>query len=206
MGIIEPDKGSVLVDGVSISGSIKNWQNSIGYVSQNVFLIPSSIRKNIAFGIPEDKINENKISQAIQKSALKDFVDSLLNKVDTQIGEDGAMISGGQKQRIALARAILRDPQILLLDEATSALDTESERVVQAALARLKSGRTTIVIAHRLSTVADADLIYVLEDGRVIEVGTHAELLTRGEAYARVHALQFANQELEIESRPGSQV
>ena len=169
MGIIEPDKGSVLVDGVSISDSIKNWQNSIGYVSQNVFLIPSSIRKNIAFGIPEDKINENKISQAIQKSALKDFVDSLLNKVDTQIGEDGAMISGGQKQRIGIARALYNEPKLLIFDEATSSLDPESEKDILNEIELLKKETTMIFISHRATALRNSDDKYSLKNGLLIK-------------------------------------
>ena len=124
-----------------------------------------------------------------------DFIAAFPEGYDTQVGPRGSNLSGGQRQRVAIARAILKDAPILLLDEATSALDSESERHVQRALNHLMEGRTTFVIAHRLSTVVDADLIYVIEDGRIIERGSHAELLARGGHYARLYALQFAEQE-----------
>ena len=130
--------------------------------------------------------------RAAAAAAALDFLERLPERLDTFLGERGVRLSGGQRQRIAIARAILRDPALLLLDEATSALDSESERAVQQALDQLMAGRTTLVIAHRLSTVMDADLICVLEDGRVLEQGRHGELLARGGAYARLNALQFA--------------
>ncbi len=170
MGITKPDKGSILVDGISILDSIKNWQNSIGYVSQDVFLIPSTIRRNIAFGIPEDKIDENKISQAIQKSALKDFVDNLSDKVDTQIGEGGAMISGGQKQRIGIARALYNEPKLLIFDEATSALDPKSEEDILNEIELLKKETTLIFISHRATALRNCDEKYILKNGLLIKV------------------------------------
>ena len=169
MGITKPDKGSILVDDISISDSIKNWQNSIGYVSQNVFLIPSTIRRNIAFGISEDKIDENKISQAINKSALKDFVDNLLDKVDTQIGEGGAMISAGQKQRIGIARALYNEPKLLIFDEATSSLDPKSEEDILNEIELLKKETTLIFISHRATALRNCDDKYFLKNGLLIK-------------------------------------
>ena len=186
------DVGSIQIDG---------WDMAL--VSQEITLFDDTVRMNIAYGRPS--ASENDIIKAARDAGAHDFICELPRGYDTHVGGRGLKLSGGQRQRLAIARAMLKDAPILLLDEATSALDTESERVVQAALARLKSGRTTIVIAHRLSTVADADLIYVLEGGRVIEVGTHAELLARGEAYARVHALQFTIQEPAVETHDGGQ-
>src|SRR5690606_28678772 len=135
---------------------------------------------------------EAEIVEAAKAAGADSFIRELPQGYDTPVGPRGSKLSGGQRQRIAIARAMLKNAPILLLDEATSALDSESERHVQQALARLKQGRTTLVIAHRLSTVVDADLIYVLDKGRVVESGSHGELLSKGGAYARLHALQFA--------------
>jgi subfamily B ATP-binding cassette protein MsbA len=143
---------------------------------------------NIAYGRSDAPAAE--IREAARLAGALEFIDGLPDGFDTVVGERGVKLSGGQRQRIAIARAFLKNAPILLLDEATSALDNESERVVQASLATLMKGRTTVVVAHRLSTVVDADVIYVIEGGRVAESGTHGDLLTRGGIYARLHALQ----------------
>jgi subfamily B ATP-binding cassette protein MsbA len=150
------------------------------------------VRDNIAYGRPD--ASEREILQAAEASGAADFIDQLPDGYDTPVGPRGARLSGGQRQRVAIARAMLKDAPILLLDEATSALDTESERKVQHALATLMRGRTAIVIAHRLSTVRDAEVIYVLDRGRVVEAGNHDELLANGGAYARLYAMQFATE------------
>ncbi len=188
------DAGAIRIDGCDIrEATLDSLRSSIALVSQEISLFDDTVRANIAYGRPG--ASEDEIVEAARNAGAHDFITELPRGYDTHVGGRGLKLSGGQRQRLAIARAMLKDAPILLLDEATSALDTESERVVQAALARLKTGRTTIVIAHRLSTVADADLIYVLGGGRVIEAGTHAELLGRGGAYARLHALQFADQD-----------
>ena len=143
---------------------------------------------------------EEEIIDAARHAAADAFITELPQGYDTMVGEHGAKLSGGQRQRIAIARAMLKDAPILLLDEATSSLDTESERQVQAAFGKLMNGRTTLVIAHRLSTVVDADLIYMIDRGKVIERGSHAELIARGGSYARLYALQFAEQTVSTET------
>ncbi len=188
------DAGTIRIDGSDIREvTLDSLRASIALVSQEIILFDDTVRANIAYG--RSGASEEEIFEAARNAGAHGFIIELPQGYDTQVGGRGLKLSGGQRQRLAIARAMLKDAPILLLDEATSALDTESERVVQAALARLKTGRTTIVIAHRLSTVTDADLIYVLDGGRVAEAGSHAELLARGGAYARLHALQFADQD-----------
>ena len=169
------DEGAISVDGHDIRRvTLASLRDSIALVSQEVTLFNDTIRDNIAYGRPDATMEE--IVEAAKNAGAHDFIEVLPNGYETPAGELGERLSGGQRQRISIARAMLKDAPILLLDEATSSLDTESERAVQAALDRLKTGRTTIVIAHRLSTVVGSDLIYVIERGRVVESGTHAEL------------------------------
>jgi len=184
--------GAVLVDGQDVRDvTLASLRAHIGLVSQETSLFDDTIRANIAYG--RQGASEQDIMAAARAAAAHDFIMDLPQQYDTQVGGLGAKVSGGQRQRISIARAILKDAPILLLDEATSALDTESERQVQAALDSLRQGRTTIVIAHRLSTIVDADIIYVLEDGQVVEQGTHADLLAADGAYARLHASQMGD-------------
>ena len=185
--------GRVLIDGADVRhASLASLRGAIGLVSQEVSLFDDTVRANIAYG--RLGAGAADIEAAAKSAAADDFIRALPQGYDTMVGEHGIKLSGGQRQRLAIARAMLKNAPILLLDEATSALDTESERQVQAALKTLMRGRTTLVIAHRLSTVVDADLIYVIDAGRVAESGTHAELLARGGAYQRLYALQFADQ------------
>ena len=187
--------GSVSIDGQSITSvTIASLRQQIALVSQDVTLFNDTVRANIGFGRPG--YDDAAIFAAATAAAAADFIGELPEGYDTIVGDRGVKLSGGQQQRIAIARAMLKDAPILLLDEATSALDTESERQVQLALDRLRRGRTTLVIAHRLSTVAAADLIYVLDDGRVVESGTHGELQQRGGLYERLCRLQFHDLEL----------
>jgi subfamily B ATP-binding cassette protein MsbA len=184
--------GRVTIDGQDLRAvTLASLRGAIGLVAQEVGLFDDTVRANIAYGRPE--ATEAEIVAAARGAAAHDFIIALPQGYDTPVGELGIKLSGGQRQRLAIARAMLKDAPILLLDEATSALDSDSERQVQAALRLLMRGRTTLVIAHRLSTVIDADIIYVIEAGRVIEQGSHAEL--RGGAYARLHALQFSDQD-----------
>ena len=185
--------GRVAIDGQDVrSLTLDSLRSKIALVSQEILLFDDSIRANIAYGKPE--ASDEEVEQAARHAGAHDFIVGLPEGYNTQVGPRGAKLSGGQRQRVSIARAMLKNAPILLLDEATSSLDTESERHVQQALKALMAGRTTLVIAHRLSTVADADVIYVMDQGRVIERGTHRELLARGGAYARLHALQFAGQ------------
>ena len=185
--------GRVLIDGTDVRhATLASLRAVIGLVSQEVSLFDDTVRANIAYGKLGASTAE--IEAAARSAAADEFIRALPQGYDTMVGEHGIKLSGGQRQRLAIARAMLKNAPILLLDEATSALDTESERRVQAGLKTLMRGRTTLVIAHRLSTVVDADLIYVIDGGRVAESGTHAELLARGGAYQRLYTLQFADQ------------
>ncbi|NWU07746.1 ABCBB protein, partial [Cephalopterus ornatus] len=180
----DPDKGSVLIDGHNSKNiNVKFLRSKIGIVSQEPVLFDCSIADNIKYGSNTKDATMEKVVEAAQKAQLHDFVMSLPNKYETNVGAQGSQLSRGQKQRIAIARAIIRDPKILLLDEATSALDTESEKTVQAALDKAREGRTCIVIAHRLSTIQNADIIAVMSQGLVIEKGTHDELMAMEGAY-----------------------
>ena len=186
----DPASGSVEIDGVDVRGvTVASLREAIGIVQQDVYLFGGSIRDNIAYGKPGAADEE--VREAARKANILEFVEDLPEGFDTQVGERGARLSGGQKQRIAIARVFLRDPRILILDEATSALDNESERAVQHSLAELSRGRTTLIIAHRLSTIRGADVIAVVDEGRVVEFGTHDELLARGGTYAKYYRLQF---------------
>jgi subfamily B ATP-binding cassette protein MsbA len=184
--------GAVLIDGIDVrQATLGSLRRQIGLVTQETVLFNDTVGANIAYGLEE--VDEARVESAARAAFAHDFILDLPRRYDTVIGERGSRLSGGQKQRIAIARAILKNPPILILDEATSALDAESERLVQSALANLMRGRTTLVIAHRLATVRDADRIVVLDGGEVSEVGRHEELLRRaGGIYSRLHELQFA--------------
>jgi len=190
---VDPSSGSVLLDGVPLG----DWQvdalrQQFALVSQDVVLFNDSIAANVALGLPPDTaLDRERVREALRGANLLHFVEGLPQGLDTPIGHNGNQLSGGQRQRLAIARAIYKDAPILILDEATSALDSESERAVQDALDRLMKGRTSLVIAHRLSTIEHADRVIAMEAGRVVEQGTHAELLAHGGLYARLHTMQF---------------
>ncbi len=184
-------EGAILIDGVNIQNtSLKELRNKIGVVTQEIFLFNGSIRENICFG--RENVSEEKIMEVAKLSHADEFIDQLPNKFDTFIGERGLLLSGGQRQRISIARALLKDPEILILDEATSSLDSHSEKLVQEALKILMVDRTTFVVAHRLSTIYQADEIIVLEKGKIIERGSHKQLLRRSGIYKKLYKMQFA--------------
>lgn len=183
--------GNITIDDVSIRDyTLKDLRRQFALVSQHVTLFHDTVLNNIAYG-RFDSVNEEQITAAAKMSYAMEFIERLPNGLNSLIGENGVLLSGGQRQRIAIARAILKDAPILILDEATSALDTESERFIQAALEELMKNRTTLVIAHRLSTIEHADKIIVLDEGNIIEVGNHEELLQRNGHYAKLYRMQF---------------
>ena len=189
IGFIRPTAGRILVDGRDMGAhDLRTYRRFLSVVPQESILFDGSIRENVTYGLPAVPV-ETAI-EALRDANAWDFVSRLPDGLDTPVGEKGARLSGGQKQRLAIARALIRNPRVLILDEATSALDTETEALIQEALARLMRGRTTFVVAHRLSTIRNAGRIIVLDQGRVVEVGSHEALLQADGLYARLHALQ----------------
>jgi subfamily B ATP-binding cassette protein MsbA len=186
----EPTGGAVLVDGHDVRDvTLASLRGAMGLVTQEVILFNDTVRNNIAYGMPAARQEE--IVAAARAANALEFIQQLPRGFDTIIGDRGLKLSGGQRQRLSIARAILKNPPILILDEATSALDTESELLVQQAIDRLVRNRTTIVIAHRLSTIQNADRICVLQAGRIVQTGSHVELLARGGPYRQLYDLQF---------------
>lgn len=189
---VEPRRGGVLVDGVPVSAySRRSVRRAMGIVSQHTVIFNDTVRANIAYGDDADAPDEA-VTAAARAANAHAFIECLPDGYDTVLGERGMRLSGGERQRIAIARALLRDPPIVILDEATSSLDAESEQLVQGAIGRLLANRTVLVIAHRLSTVAQADLIVVMDDGRLVEHGRHGELISAGGLYQRLHTLEPA--------------
>jgi subfamily B ATP-binding cassette protein MsbA len=186
----EPASGAILFDGVPITRYTRSSLRSLmGIVSQETILLNDTVLANISYGRSDFTLEQ--VQGAARAANADEFIERLPEGYHTVLGERGTRLSGGQRQRIAIARALLRDPPILILDEATSALDTESERLVQEAIDRLMQHRTVFVIAHRLTTVQHADQIVVLAEGRIVERGTHDQLVTRDGVYRRLHNLQF---------------
>jgi ABC-type multidrug transport system fused ATPase/permease subunit len=199
LGFYSPQEGQVLLDGRDISGvSLESVRGAVGVVDQQTFLFSGTILENIRFGRPDATLEE--VVAASKQSYADEFIERLPNGYQTRVGERGVRLSGGQCQRIALARMFLKDPQILILDEAVSAIDSESERYIQEALVPLMATRTTIVVAHRLSSLLLADYVIVLDQGRVVEQGRHQQLMAAGGAYASLFHEQFISQQTEDET------
>jgi ATP-binding cassette subfamily B protein len=193
----DASSGHVRVDGVPVrQASLSALRARVGIVPQDSTVFSTSARENIRYGRPD--ATDAEVEAAARAAFAHDFICALPEGYDTFLGERGVRLSGGQRQRISIARAMLKNPPLLLLDEATSALDAESERMVQAALESAMSGRTTIVIAHRLATVLRADRIVVLDQGRIVDIGRHEELVARGGLYSRLAAMQFGDGEGEV--------
>lgn len=183
------ETGQILLDDVEIEDyRLRNLRRHVAQVTQHVTLFNDSVAANIAYGDLAGAPRED-IEKAATDAYAMDFISQLPEGLDTQVGENGVLLSGGQRQRLAIARALLKNAPLLILDEATSALDTESERHIQAALDKVMKGRTTLVIAHRLSTIEKADLILVMDQGRIVERGTHVDLLAQNGYYSRLHAM-----------------
>jgi ABC-type multidrug transport system fused ATPase/permease subunit len=176
LGLLTPIAGQVMVDGQDIQQGLRAWQDQIGYVPQSIYLTDDTLRRNVAFGVPNEEIDDAAVMRAIKAAQLDEFVASLPNGLDSGVGERGIRLSGGQRQRIGIARALYHDPALLVLDEATSALDTITEREVMAAITALKGSKTILIVAHRLSTVEHCDRLYRLDHGKFVAEGTSAEI------------------------------
>jgi subfamily B ATP-binding cassette protein MsbA len=197
----DPTEGSVAIDGVDIRNiNLRSLRSLMGIVTQEVILFNDTVRNNIAYGVQD--IAFERIVAASRAANAHEFIEGLPQGYETVIGDRGVRLSGGERQRIAIARAILKDPEILIFDEATSSLDTESERLVQDAIQRLMSHRTSFVIAHRLSTIKNADVIMVIDDGRIVESGRHENLLAANGVYRRLYDLQFKDYPQVVEEGP----
>ena len=179
LGLLEPKSGKVLVDGSDIHDDLRGWQDQIGYVPQSIFLTDDTLRRNVAFGLPKDKIDDAAVRSAIRSAQLEEFVASLPDGMETVVGERGVRLSGGQRQRIGIARALYNNPDVLVLDEATSSLDTETEHGVMQAVQALQGDKTVIIVAHRLSTVEYCDRLYRLENAQIVDEGTFSEVTSR---------------------------
>ena len=189
IGFRQPTAGKIFLDGCDLSGlDLRTYRRQIGVVPQTTLLFNGTLRENVTYGL--EQVSDEALWRVLADANLADFVRALPKGFDTPLGESGTQLSGGQRQRLAIARALVRDPRLVILDEATSALDTESERLVQEALVRLTKGRTTLIVAHRFSTIRHAHRIAVLQSGRIVEVGTQAELLVRQGQFARLARLQ----------------
>ena len=169
LGLLTPQMGKITADGMDIEKNITVWQREIGYIPQTIYLSDDTIRNNIAFGIPEEEIDEAAVEAAVEGAQLSEFVESLPNGLDTCVGDRGVRLSGGQRQRIGIARALYHNPEILVLDEATSALDNDTEASVMEAIDNLKGEKTMIIIAHRLTTIKNVDHVFEVADGKVVE-------------------------------------
>jgi len=179
LGLLSPSHGNVTVDGMDIKHNLRGWQDRIGYVPQTIYLTDDSLRRNVAFGVPEEQIDDAAVRHAIRAAQLEAFSNSLPEGLNTSVGERGVRLSGGQRQRIGIARALYHDPQVMVLDEATSALDTDTEREVMAAVNALSGEKTLIIVAHRLSTIEHCERLYRLEHGRIVEENVF-EAVARG--------------------------
>ena len=199
----QPDSGSILLDGQPIDTvSLDSLRRRIGLVSQDVFLFQGTVADNIAYGSPD--ATPARVSAAAEAAEATEFIERLAEGYDTVVGERGQKLSGGQRQRLSIARALLKDPPVLILDEATSAVDNDTEAAIQRSLQHISHSRTTLVIAHRLSTIVGADCIHVMDQGRIVESGTHTELLDRGGIYAALWAVQTGMQVRQASAPPGS--
>jgi len=186
IGLSKPLAGKVLVDGKDIHESIFSWQNQIGYIPQSIYLLDDTVRNNVAFGLPEDSIDDKKVWNALKLAQLDEFVKSKEKGLDTMVGENGVRVSGGQRQRIGIARALYFEPHVLVMDEATGALDNETERVLMGSIETLGRQKTIIIIAHRLTTVKNCDMIFYLDQGRLMASGPYESLIEKSSEFRQL--------------------
>jgi ATP-binding cassette, subfamily B, bacterial PglK len=186
LGLLKPARGLILVDGKDIQDNLSGWQQNIGYIPQSIYLADESLRRNIAFGLPDKEIDEEKINLAVELAQLKSMVERMPDGLDTILGEHGTRISGGQRQRVGIARALYHDPQVLVMDEATSALDNITEKEITNAIENLRGDRTIIMIAHRLTTVENCDQLYLMKDGVIVDSGNYEELVDSNAEFRRM--------------------
>lgn len=190
LGLLSPETGAIYVDGNDIANNPRGWMKNIGYIQQSNYLMDEKIFRNIAFGIPDKDIDYDKLDRAIEAAQLRDLIDKLPRGIKTRVGERGVRLSGGQQQRISIARALYNNPQVLVMDEATSALDNITEKYVIEAIERLRGDRTIIMIAHRLTTVRNCDVIYMLDEGEIIAQGTYDELLETSTEFRKMSLVE----------------
>jgi ATP-binding cassette subfamily C protein len=187
LGLLEPQEGRLLTDGVDVHTDLRAWQDYLGYIPQSIFLLDDTIRRNVAFGVPDDEIDDEQVWEALYAAQVGDFImNELPDGIQTMVGENGVRLSGGQRQRVGLARAIYHNPDVLVMDEATSDLDNETEHHVMQALDDLKTDRTFVMIAHRLRTVQDCDRLFFMKKGRVVARGTYEELCATREDFRQM--------------------
>ncbi|MBL6730001.1 MAG: ABC transporter ATP-binding protein [Bacteroidia bacterium] len=190
LGLLEPTKGEILIDGVNVKDNKESWQSNIGYIPQFIYLADTSIKQNIAFGLPDDQINEDWLWEAVKAAQIEDMVKRLPNGLNTMVGEQGTQLSGGQRQRVGIARALYHKPQVLIMDEATSALDNYTEKFVLEAIESLRGKRTILTIAHRITTVQNCDMIYLIKEGQILNRGNYEELINSSEEFRRMNLLE----------------
>jgi len=187
LGLLDPGKGEILVDGRDIRENISAWQRNIGYIPQSIYLADETLRKNIAFGVPVEEIDDKQVMKALELAQLTKMVDDQLPEgLDTILGENGTRLSGGQRQRVGIARALYHNPQVLVMDEATSALDNITEKEITKAIESLKGERTIIMIAHRLTTVQNCDILYLMKDGKIKDMGTYNQLIEKNNEFRKM--------------------
>ena len=186
LGLMKPTKGEILVDGVNIHKNLSAWQRNIGYIPQSIYMADETMRNNIAFGVPENEIEDDKLMLAVESAQLTDVVERLPKGLNTIIGENGTRLSGGQRQRVGIARALYHSPQVLVMDEATSALDNITEKEITRSIESLIGERTIIIIAHRLTTVQNCDVIYLMKNGKIVDKGTYNELVNKNSEFRKM--------------------
>jgi len=186
LGLLTPERGEVLVDGVDIHQDLPAWQRRIGYIPQSVYLLDDTLRRNVAFALPDELIDDRQVWSALRAAQLADLVGVLPEGLDTRLGERGVRLSGGQRQRVGIARALYHDPPVLMLDEATSAVDNETEHAIIQAIARLSGDKTVIIIAHRLSTVKGCATLVFLKEGQILAAAAYDALLATNREFQRM--------------------